>query len=77
MRDRHDRLGLVAFDLLTEWIAQTLSTDAGEDTADLLSYDTEPSSPSGPDEAQANLGADISTDMSPNIQEPPTPGSRA
>ncbi|MFE9751019.1 ATP-binding protein [Saccharothrix saharensis] len=41
MRDRHNRLGLVAFDRLTEWIADTLSTDAAEDSADLYAYDTD------------------------------------
>ncbi|GAA1308832.1 ATP-binding protein [Saccharothrix xinjiangensis] len=40
MRDRHNRLGLVAFDRLTEWIASALSTDAAEDSADLYAYDT-------------------------------------
>lgn len=44
MRDRHNRLGLVAFDLLTEWIAETLSTDAGEDSEQLLTFTTDPES---------------------------------
>jgi len=79
MRDRHDRLGLVAFDLLTEWIVQTLSTDAGDDSPDLLSYDTEPvpASPSEPDEAPSDLGDnDASSGADPTAEEPATPGSR-
>ncbi|MDU0293319.1 ATP-binding protein [Saccharothrix longispora] len=49
MRDRHNRLGLVVFDRLTEWIADTLSTDAAEDSADLYAYDIEPADIEPPD----------------------------
>jgi len=34
MRDRYGRLSLVEFDRLTGWIAQSLATDAGEDSVD-------------------------------------------
>jgi hypothetical protein len=33
-RDRHRRLTVMEFDRLTQWIADTLSTDAADDTAD-------------------------------------------
>ena len=34
-RDRHRRLTVMEFDRLTQWIADTLSTDAADDTPDL------------------------------------------
>ncbi|GLZ28146.1 hypothetical protein Lesp02_03360 [Lentzea sp. NBRC 105346] len=45
VRDRYNRLGLISFDRLTEWIATTLSTDAGEDSETVLGFDTGPDDP--------------------------------
>lgn len=49
VRDRDNQLGVMAFDRLTRWIAETLSTDAGLDTGD---YTTNPDEPSSGQPAQ-------------------------
>ena len=53
-RDRHRRLTVMEFDRLTQWIADTLSTDAADDTPD----------PTPPGDAHA--GADSGTDRHAN-----------
>ncbi|TDQ00600.1 ATP-binding protein [Labedaea rhizosphaerae] len=54
MRDRNGRLAPVQFDRLTQWIANALSTDAAEDTADATSTPT--AEDAGPVDAAEHQG---------------------